>query len=108
MSVAHMNLFLDDFLVGLVLFAGFAYALCSLAPKSWRARLLNGGAVLLGRVPTTAVRGIAARLAAAAMAKSSCGGCDNCGSSSAGSEGKEREIKIAPSQIGKRSSAGRR
>lgn len=102
-----MNAFLDDLLVGLALLAGFGYALCALGPKSLRARLLNGAAVVLARLPTAAARGIAQRLAAAAAGgKAACGGCDGCGSKAAdaGPEAVARppEINIPLAKIGRR------
>jgi hypothetical protein len=80
-----MNAFLDDFLVGLVLLAGFGYALYSLGPKALRTRLLMGLSWLLSRVPAViGVRGLSQRLEmrATLKAKGACGGCDNCGSDS--------------------------
>jgi len=98
-----MNGALDGFLVGLVLFAGFGYASYSLGPKSWRARLLTSGAVLLGRLPAGWLRGLAGRMAATASRAGSCGGCDNCGSSAAaGTRVSAPEVRVPLAKIGKR------
>ena len=103
-----MNAFLDDFLVGSALLAGFGYALCSLGPKSLRARLLNAAAALLSRLPTAVARGGARRLAAAAgRAKAACGGCDSCGSNAqsrpaADAGAGASEVKIPLAKIGRR------
>lgn len=102
-----MNAFLDDFLVGLALLGGFGYALCSLGPKSLRARVLSAAATLVSRVPAAVARSVAQRLVAAAgRAKAACGGCDNCGSNAAAPRpdaGKAApEVKIPLSKIGRR------
>jgi hypothetical protein len=47
-----VNAFVDHFLVGVLLVAGFGYAIYSLGPRSWRSKKAQAG----------------------------CGGCDNCGS----------------------------
>jgi hypothetical protein len=54
-----VNTFVDHFLVGVVLVAGFGYAIYSLGPRSWRSK----------------------------KAQTACGGCDNCGSPSPSTSG---------------------
>jgi hypothetical protein len=99
-----MNAFLDDTLVGLILAAGFGYAVYSLGPKAIRLRMCKGAAAMLGAVP--GMRRVAGRLAATAAAKSgsACGGCDSCesGASTPPSNGPAAEIHIPLSTIGKR------
>ena len=111
-----MNVFLDDFLVGLVLLAGFGYAAYALGPRSVRAGLLTAMSWLLRRAPgVLGLGGIAARLASAASlkAKGCCGGCDGCaaappatGTSAAGtptpSTSAAPEVRIPVSTIGQR------
>jgi len=108
-----MNGFLDDFLVGLILLAGFGYAAYALGPKRFRARLLTGLAALMGRLPGfLGTRGVAGRLADRARLKSggACGGCDNCGSETAApatttvttADRAPTEIRVPLAKIGKR------
>ena len=78
-----MNGFLDGFSVGLLLLAGFGYAIYALAPKSLRARLSTGAAVLVGRLPVPGARSLAGRLAASGRTGAACGGCATCGSNAA-------------------------
>ncbi len=76
-----MNVYLDDFLVGLVLIAGFGYAIYALGPKSLRPPIMGP------------------------KGKGACGGCDNCGSESPTvptPDGEAPEIRIPLSKIGKR------
>jgi hypothetical protein len=93
-----MNRFLDDFLVGLVLCAGFGYVIYSLGPKSLRKALVTAAAAWLGRVPSTRLRDAAARMAAGTTAGScgGCGGCGGCGSNAAA--GQSRAPHGAPGQ----------
>jgi hypothetical protein len=107
-----MNRLLDDFLVGLVLCAGFGYTIYALGPKSLRKALVAATAALLGRVPGTALRAAAARMAAG-TAEGSCGGCGSCGSNtaagqgaSAGLPGATPEVRVPLSKIGRRRSPG--
>ena len=102
-----MNGFLDDVLVGLILFAGFGYAAYALGPKSLRARLLTGLAAIIGRLPAFPGAGaVAGRLAEKSRLKSgaACGGCDNCGSDPAPktAQGSSSDIHVPLSKIGRR------
>jgi hypothetical protein len=101
-----MNAFIDDFLVGLVLFAGFGYATYSLGPKSLRGYLIKALAALLRRLPAGVGLGVAERLAA--RNPGACGGCDNCGSNmssngkSAAGQSVAAEVSVPVAKIGKR------
>ncbi len=101
-----MNAFVDDSLVGLMLFASFVYAFATLGPKTaWR-RTLGVLAAWLGRTPAALhLHSAARRLAGAAeeKAQGACGGCDHCGSeksSPAGrSDGGGSEIRVPIANI---------
>ena len=82
-----MNGFLDDFLVGLILLAGFGYATYALGPKSLRVRLLT----LLGAKSRLKPGG-------------ACGGCDNCGADAATktTSGAPSETRVSLAKIGRR------
>ena len=101
-----MHSFLDDFLVGLVLFASVIYAVFSLGPRTLRRRLLAAASALLRRLPGfLGLHDVALRMDTAATTKANgaCGGCDNCGpeqSPAAPSSGSEFRIPL--SKIGKR------
>jgi hypothetical protein len=101
-----MHSFLDDSVVGLVLFASVIYAVFSLGPRALRRRLLAAASTLLRRLPKfLGLRDVALRLdrVASTKADGACGGCDNCGSeqsSTAPSSGSEFRIPL--SKIGKR------
>jgi hypothetical protein len=102
-----MNGFLDDFLVGLVLVAGFGYAAYSLGPKKLRARMALGLAGVFARAPgLLGLRGLARRLEAAGNAKAggACGGCDTCGSEQPAQKAADAsgEVRIPLTSIGKR------
>ncbi len=77
-----MNPLLDNFLVVAALAASAVYALFKLGPRALRRALLSRVAGWVARAPGwCGLRGLAARLGAAAVQSSgSCGGCDNCGS----------------------------
>jgi hypothetical protein len=98
-----MNTFLDDFLVGLVLVAGFGYAVYSLGPRVLRARTRAGLSALLGHLPAFfGLRGTARRLSTAATkSKGACGGCDNCGSETPAPRAAS-EVRIPLARISKR------
>jgi hypothetical protein len=98
-----MNTLLDDFLVGLVLVAGFAYAVYALGPRALRARMRVGLSALLGHLPAfLGLRGMARRLSTAATkSKGACGGCDNCGSETPAPRA-AGEVRIPLTRIGKR------
>jgi hypothetical protein len=101
-----MHSFLDDFLVGLALFASVIYAVFSLGPRTLRRRLLAAASALLRRLPKfLGLRDVARRLdtAASTKANGACGGCDNCGSEqSAAAPSSGSEFRIPLSKIGKR------
>jgi uncharacterized protein DUF6587 len=101
-----MHSFLDDFLVGLALFASVIYAVFSLGPRTLRRRLLAAASALLRRLPKfLGLRDVARRLdtAASTKANGACGGCDNCGSEqSAAAPSSGSEFGIPLSKIGKR------
>jgi hypothetical protein len=100
-----MHGFLDDFLVGLALFASVIYAVFSLGPRTLRRRLLAAASALLRRLPKFLGRDVARRLdtAASTKANGACGGCDNCGSEqSAAAPSSGSEFRIPLSKIGKR------
>jgi hypothetical protein len=102
-----MNGFLDDFLVAVVLVAGFGYATYSLGPKKLRARMARALAAVFARAPAfLGLRGLARRLETAANAKAggACGGCDNCGSKQPAEKAAvgTGEVHIPLANIGKR------
>ncbi len=112
-----MTHWLDEGLVGVLLLASAVYAAMSLGPRGVRRRVLRIAGACLGRFPRSfGLRGWAARCTAAAVrAQGSCGGCDSCaseapasGPASSPAQGTARDIRIAPSQIGRRSDPSRR
>jgi hypothetical protein len=77
-----MNTVLDVVVVSCILFAAGCYAFLSLAPRSWRTRVLTFLGALAANIPGLS-GGVGARLQAAAArsaAAGSCGGCGDCGS----------------------------
>jgi hypothetical protein len=103
-----VNPVLDDILVAAALLASVVYALFSLGPKSVRRRALSHAAGWALRAPAwLGLRGLAARLGAAATkASGACGGCDSCGSDAAApgpsTPAGDSDIKIPLSSIGRR------
>jgi hypothetical protein len=105
-----MSPVLDNVLVAAALLASGVYALFKLGPRTLRRGVLSQVAGWAGRAPTwSGLRGLAARLgAAAAKSSESCGGCDNCGSDSGADAGATAgqssgpEIKIPVASIGRR------
>lgn len=96
---------LDDFLVGVILLAGFGYAAYALGPKSLRARMLAVLASAAGHLPAVlGARGLAARLATKAQSKAggACGGCGSCASASPASSASSAEVRVPLAKIAKR------
>ena len=84
-----MSPLLDNLLVVAALTASAVYALFKLGPLALRRALLSHFARWIDRAPGwCGLRGVAARLGAAAVKSSgSCGGCDNCGSEGGTAQG---------------------
>ena len=107
-----MNPILDNFLVVTALAASAVYALFKLGPSALRRALLARVANWVALAPGwCGLRGVAARLGAAAVKSSgSCGGCDNCGSEGGAAQASPpasvsasaSEIRVPLASIGRR------
>ena len=99
-----MNHMLDHLLVGAVLLTAFGYAIYALGPRALRTRILLWAVRALRVLPPFfGLRGLAQRLADAAMVKSGgCGGCDDCASGQSVSPTSSAEVRVPLSTIGKR------
>jgi hypothetical protein len=107
-----MNPILDNFLVVTALAASAVYALFKLGPSALRRALLARVANWISLAPGwCGLRGLAARLGAAAVKSSgSCGGCDNCGSEGGAAQASPpasasagaSEIRVPLASIGRR------
>lgn len=96
-----MNTVLDVLVVSCILLAAGCYAFLSLAPRSWRARVLTFLGALAANIP--GLSGVGGRLQAAAArsaAAAACGGCGDCGSSKPA--GPPPEINIPLSSLKRR------
>jgi hypothetical protein len=99
-----MSPLLDVALVAIALAASVVYALCSLGPKSLRARICTTLADFAARAPATLHLGrVERRLRAAAGASAACGGCDGCAPApDAARETDGNEIRVPVASIGRR------
>jgi hypothetical protein len=111
-----MNPLLDNLLVGAALAASAVYVLFKLGPRALRRAIISRVAGWVALAPGwCGLRGVAARLGAAAVKSSgSCGGCDNCGSeggaaqaspptsASASASASGSEIRVPLASIGRR------
>jgi hypothetical protein len=96
---------IDQILVVLTVLASALYAFRSLAPRTYRSRVLAGLAAWAGRAPNGPLRGKLARhLASSAAAKGGgCGGCDNCGTEAKTATAPlTGDVSVPVAQIGRR------
>jgi hypothetical protein len=95
---------IDQILVGLAVLASALYAFRSLAPRTYRSRVLAVLAAWAGRAPDGSLLGRLARhLAASAPVKGGCGGCDSCGTEvKTVAAPRNMDVSVPVAEIGRR------